>query len=461
MERIEVEKSCRTFGSVWTLAGNASIFATMRPSFASLLVLFSFASSTAGKALAWGEPHRAITRAALEVLPTWQVDALGAEFAALGDNYCLIPDNVFTDKANAKFATMDIHPGEVYLKRLHLPSPEQAENLITVQYFVNKAVVALREGKMGDAARYMGTLCHLIEDFGSPSHTIPGDNMFTLLQQFMPPSEIMKGKLLHGPIENGNFKVSISGYQPQLLGASVEEVSWHLLHRIHDGIIRARSTTIPIIQALYANDAATVLKHQMIAAESDARIVADAVHSFLCLGSGRFDEEALAQLQTCPICAFWPVEAVNLYYPQSEFFSSPFWGHAHSGEVLEGGAKAVPIRLSVATEEGSIEKSFPRGISPGMGKPLTWHLPPSVYRRFTSLVGLQLELGQKGRVEFTVLGDGKSLATVTLNGTDPAHEFDCDITGVKLLRLSTISRGLDPKSNYAVWADPQLVKTQE
>jgi hypothetical protein len=96
-----------------------------------------------------------------------------------------------------------------------------------------------------------------------------------------------------------------------------------------------------------------------------------------------------------------------------------------------------------------------------MGKPLTWHLPPSVYRRFTSLVGLQLELGQKGRVEFTVLGDGKSLATVTLNGTDPAHEFDCDITGVKLLRLSTISRGLDPKSNYAVWADPQLVKTQE
>ena len=285
--------------------------------------------------------------------------------------------------------------------------------------------------------------------------------MFTLLQQFMPPSEIMKGKLLHGPIENGNFKVSISGYQPQLLGASVEEVSWRLLHRIHDGIIRARSTTIPIIQALYANDAATVLKHQMIAAESDARIVADAVHSFLCLGSGRFDEEALAQLQTCPIYAFWPVEAVNLYYPQSEFFSSPFWGHAHSGEVLEGGAKAVPIRLSVATEEGSIEKSFPRGISPGMGKPLTWHLPPSVYRRFTALVGLQLELGLKGRVEFTVLGDGKSLATVTLNGTDPAHEFDCDITGVKLLRLSTISRGLDPKSNYAVWADPQLVKTQE
>ena len=430
----------------------------MRPSFSSIIVLLSFAAMAVGKALAWGEPHHAITRAALEVLPAWQVDALGPEFAALGDNYCLIPDNVFTDKANAKFATMDNHPGEVYLKRLHLPFPDQSENLVTVRYFVNKVVATLKEGKMGDAARYMGTLCHLIEDFGSPSHTIPGDNMFTLLQQFMPPSEIMKGKLLHGPIENGNFKVSISGYQPQLLGASVEEVSWRLLHRIHEGIIRARSTTVPIIQALYADDADAVLTHQMKAAVSDAQIVADAIHSLLCLGAGKFDAEAVEGLGSFRLDSLWPIEAVNLYYPQSQFFSSPFWGHARTGEVLEGGVKSVPIRLLIPEAEEMIEKSFEHGISMGMGKPLNWHLPSGVYRRFTARIGLQVGLGKKGRVEFTVLGDGKPLSTATLNGTDPAHAIDCDITGVKLIQLSTLGRGLDPKSNYAIWAEPRLSK---
>ena len=47
----------------------------------------------------------------------------------------------------------------------------------------------------------MGTICHMLEDYGSPAHTVPGDNMFTLLQQFLPPPDRMKGKLLHGPIE--------------------------------------------------------------------------------------------------------------------------------------------------------------------------------------------------------------------------------------------------------------------
>ena len=141
------------------------------------------------------------------MLPTWQKEVLGAELARLADDYCLIPDHVYTDKENAKFAMMDSSPGEVYVRKLHLPVPEQAENLETVRYFMDKAVTSLEAGKTGDAARFMGTICHVIEDFGSPSHTIPGDNMFTLLQQFMPPTAKMDGQLLHGPIENGTFAV--------------------------------------------------------------------------------------------------------------------------------------------------------------------------------------------------------------------------------------------------------------
>lgn len=403
--------------------------------------------------LGWGEPHHAITRAALDVLPAWQKDALGGELKQLGDNYCMIPDHVFSDKENAKYAKMESVPNEVYLKILHLPT-QQPEYLEVMRYFMGQAVASLRNGKLGDAARYMGTVCHQIEDYGSPSHTVPGDNMFTLLQQFLPPSEAMKGQLMHGPIENGDFKVSIEGYKPALLGTTVNEAAWRLMHRVHDEILNARSTTVPIMQALYREDKEDVVKHQMRAATMDAQVVADAVYTMMCLGMQKFAAEEQAVLKEVQIGSFFPLEAASLYYPQSQFFSSPNWGHARSGVILAGGNKDMPLKLCV----GSGNQEFKNGISAGMGKPLTFLLPKDVYARFTVLAGLHPELGAKGRVEFTVSGDGKVLSTVTLNGTDNAKLMECDVSGVKELQLALTSRGVDAKSNYAIWAEPTLMK---
>ena len=404
-------------------------------------------------AFAWSEPHHAITKGAIDVLPAWQKELLGVESEALIGNYCLIPDNVFTDKANAKFAVLGSKPTEVYLLNLHLPAQQQ-ENLETMSFFLGKAVEAIQAGKIGDAARYMGTLCHQIEDYGSPSHTVPGDNMFTLLQQFLPPPEHMQDQLLHGPIESGEIEVVIKDYQPQLLGASVEEAAWRLLHRVNDEIINARSTTIPIIQALYAKDKEAQVAAQLKAATFDAKVVADTFHTILCLGAKKVDAQQHTALDHIAIGSFFPIEAASLYYPQSQFFSQPYWGHARSGVTLEGGKKAVPLKLMV----GDKAQTFANGISVGMGRSLTFHLPKGVYHKFTALAGLHPELGAKGRVEFTVLGDGSPLATAIVNGSEPAHSFDCSLEGVAELQLSATSRGLDSKSNYAIWGEPTLVK---
>lgn len=410
-----------------------------------------FALTTPSFVFGWGQPHHAITRAALDVLPAWQKEALGGELKQLGDTYCMIPDNVFADKENARYAIMD--PKEVYLKILHLPT-QQPEYLEVMRYFMEQAVASLRTGKIGDAARYMGTVCHQIEDYGSPAHTVPGDNMFTLLQQFLPPTEAMKGQLMHGPIENGDFKVSIEGYKPALLGTTVNEAAWRLMHRVHDEIINARSTTVPIIQALYAEEKESVVKHQMRAATMDAQVVADAVYTILCLGVQKYAAEEQASLKQVQMGTFFPLEAASLYYPQAQFFSSPNWGCPQSGRILAGGNKDMRLKLCV----GSGNKEFENGISAGMGKTLTFLLPKDVYARFKVLAGLHPELGAKGRVEFTVKGDDKVLTTVIVNGTDEARVLECDVTGVSQLQLMLTSRGVDSKSNYAIWAEPTLVK---
>ena len=409
---------------------------------------------------AWCEsPHQAITRAAIQVLPVWQQNILGEEGTKLGSGYCLIPDRVYSDKENAKFARMDSRPGEVYLVNLHLPA-QQPENLETLRYFMGKAVGMLRAGKVADAARFMGTICHMLEDYGSPAHTVPGDNMFTLLQQFLPPPDHMKGKLLHGLIEDGELAVVIKGYCPKLLGTTVDEAAWRLLHRAHEAIINARSTTIPIIQALYANDAKALTASRMKAATMDAKVVADAFYTILCLGAEKFDAGERESLCTVGIGAFFPLEAVNLYFPQSEFSGSPNWGHARSGVVLEGGTKEVPLKLRVEKDGGVVEKQFADGISVCMGKSLTYQVPVGVYQRFAVLAGLHPELGAKGRVAFTIKGDGKQLASATLAGDQPAQVFDCDIAGVKQIQLLVTSRGPNAKSNYALWAEPMLIKKQ-
>lgn len=282
--------------------------------------------------------------------------------------------------------------------------------------------------------------------------------MFTLLQQFLPPTDAMKDKLLHSPIESGELHVAVPGYKPALLGTTVEEAAWRLLHRVHEGILNARRTTIPIIQALYAEDKEGVTTNQLKAATMDAKVVADALYTTMCLGSGKFDSAERASLEKVGISRFFPLEAVNLYYPQTQFFSAPYWGFPHSGVVLAEGTKAVPLKLRVQDKTGTGEKEFADGISVGMGRSLTFLLPKNVYGRFTVLAGLHSELGTKGRVEFTVSGDGKPLASIIVSGTDPAARLECDITHVSELQLTAVSRGTEPKSNYAIWAEPMLVK---
>ena len=407
---------------------------------------------------AWGEgPHKAITQAALAALPAGQQAQLGAEFAPLGTNYCLIPDEVFKGKEVAKYAMMDSHPGITYLVTLHLPA-QQPENYDILRYFMGKSVAALQAGNLGDAARFAGTVAHVLEDWSCPAHAVPGDNMFTLFQQFLPPPASMRNKLLHSPIEGGQFRVTIGGYQPLLLGATVDEAAFQLLQRVNAATVNARGQTIPIIQALYAGDSNAVVAAQLKAATVDARVVADAFHTLLCLGTQQLEAGALAPLNVVDLSACWPLEATNLFFSQATFFGKPYWGHAYMGGVLEGGSNAVPIKLRVTENGDTTMKEFATGIGTGTRSALTYLVPAGVYQHFTVLAGLHPELGAKGGVEFTVLGNDKKLASVALTGDQPAHRFDCDLVGVTNLQLVATTHGGDPKCNYAIWAEPRLLK---
>jgi hypothetical protein len=409
-------------------------------------------------ACGWGGPHGIITRAALQTLPEWQRRMLGDELQKLGDRYCVIPDLVYSDKELAPYATMDSRPGVRYLVGLHLPGTHE-ENYEVLRYFIGKSVAAFKRDQPVDGARYAGTLIHALEDWGCPAHSVPGDNMFTLFKQFMPPPAAWEHTLLHGPIENGDLAVDIAGHRPRLLGTSIDEAAFNILHASQRTTINARAQVIPIIRGLYAGDTNAVTAAQLKAARPDAKLVVDALHTLLCLAAERFDPVAVTALGTVDLSDRIPLEATDLAMPQSAFFSKPFWGYARTGVHLRDGKVPVPLRLRVPDAGKSSERTFPAGIGTGTRSTLTYLLPVGVFARFETWAGLHAVLGATGRVVFEVRGNGRSLARVgPVAGDAPAEKICVPLAGVTNLQLIATSAGGKGKADYAVWGEPRLLK---
>lgn len=409
-------------------------------------------------AWAWGMPHGTITEAATAALPEWQKMLLGDELQPLGALYCIIPDLVFTRKDLAPYARIDSQPGVVYVKNLHVPTTP-VDNYEILRFFLDKAVSALKAGSIGDAARYSGTLAHALEDWSCPAHVVPGDNMFTLFKQFLPPPPAQRYTLLHSPVEGGTFTVRLDSYQPRLLGTSVDEAAFNLLRRAQEGTVFARSQVVPIIQAFYAGDTNAVNAAQQKAAALGAAIVADALHTICCLGQARFP--AQDTLATVDVSTLLPLQAPDLYFPQVAFFSKPYWGHSTPGVLLRNGTEPVPLQLNVLEQGQSVTKIFASGIGTGTRSVLTYLIPTNVYARFTAQVGLHAELGKSGNVLFEVSGNGKTLARLgPISGAAPAQQVDVALAGVTNLQLTVTSASGDGTGNYAVWGNPRLEKTQ-
>ena len=77
--------------------------------------------------------------------------------------------------------------------------------------------------------------------------------------------------------------------------------------------------------------------------------------------------------------------------------------------------------------------------------------------RFTSVVGIDDEVGGSGSVTFSVVGDGKTLAsTSTIRGGDPAQQITANVSGVQTLDLVVGDAGDGNAWDHGDWAMPTL-----
>jgi len=214
------------------------------------------------RALAWG-PHGEITQAALDALSP--DDAL---LKHLGTNapklvhYCWMGDFRRTPfERQGEFFYADdylLFPGmERHLDHL-VPEVKR-----TYEPYFRRALQALRTETPLNAARWIGSLLHFVEDTGSPPHSaeIRGD-MHSKMENWV------DAKLIHLP-----------GYRPQLLGDTEEKALVGFLRRMDGLIAYSKERGDRCRPLVLADKRAEVEPIVLECALETSRVVADLLHT--------------------------------------------------------------------------------------------------------------------------------------------------------------------------------------
>lgn len=230
--------------------------------FALRFVWLLLALTPAARSFAWG-PHSEITQAALDALGTNHalIKHLGP-YAPKLTGYCWMADYRRTPytRDGEWFYADDylLFPG---MER-HLDHLVPEVKLAYAPYF-RRAVQALRTEDDANAARWIGSLLHFVEDTGSPPHSaeIRGD--------------------VHSKMENwvDAKKITIKGYQPRLLGKTEDEAVAGLLTRM-DGLIafsKERGERCrPLVLASNRTEVEPIVLESAL---ETSRVVADVLHT--------------------------------------------------------------------------------------------------------------------------------------------------------------------------------------
>jgi len=212
--------------------------------------------------VAWG-PHPDITKAGLSVLDKNDpiITVLGDEVERLS-NYTWMPDTrrslIFT--ANDAFYPDDflLFPGVDKHMGHVCPGVKQA-----YEPYYRRALQALRTETAPNAARWIGSLGHFIEDSSAPCHAFP------------------TGGELHKKMENwiNGKDIHIKGYQPQLLGDDDESVLKGLLARMDKLVAYSSERGEKIKKMAEADDRPALEVAALENANEGARALADVLHT--------------------------------------------------------------------------------------------------------------------------------------------------------------------------------------
>ncbi len=297
---------------------------------AALLVTVT-ATWLAPDVLAWG-PHDRITAVAQAALPEQEraraVAWFGNDWKQM-ESYCLMPDQqrgmlrTFFPSDYLLWPVVPRHMG-------HMPP----DVLQTYEPYCKRALQAMRTESPQNAARWIGSLVHFVEDIGAPPHAAGiGGEMHKRLENWLDAKAI-----------------TIGDYKPQLLGSDDRTAIAGLIGRVNGLMAYSKARAESIRDAVAAlpsrQDQPVILE----CANESARVVADLLHTLLKLGLSESRHLTLSGRVTLPPGAPLPGQAAKVILPGTEFSTLTDTNGGWSFYNLPAGHYRVAIeRIGCAT----------------------------------------------------------------------------------------------------------------
>jgi len=428
-----------------------------------------------------GKEHETITAKALELLPTWQRERLGAEADKLTREYCHYPDWYFgindwyhNEAAPYHFETDGIQfhylpdtPIVPYYRywivdqdhnKLKLPPKPVNENWrhasLGFRYYLENAVRTARSGGVKEACSYLGCLLHMLQDYGFGLHSLEGPygtDIFVLDRLFPEPDspEQLPSNMVTTPEVDFAF---LGDCRPRLLGLTVDEMIFHLYTRHAQATCRVRRICFQIVvnNRHFNGEGNKALAEEMY--RNIIALCADVVFTVLSVADNRIEGQ-IGHLKEVILSDMEPI-------------ARP-WGLSHyrfltmlKDKALSKDKAFVPLQV-VFNNGGRTERvTYKKGI--GMGSHyeacLAYELPKDLYASLTCVLGLFAESWEKGDVTVRILNDGATVFEDRFNRDNPAKEVEILSPGGRWEIHWSGANGMGGTDDHLIWAEPRLVR---
>jgi len=410
--------------------------------FAAVLALFGT------DVFGWGRGHKLIRQWAVQKLPQWQKEFVGAEHLNdLYRKYTSLQD-AHAGGHSPQYDRYCIVPG-VHLS-LH-DVCDARSSLRAMQWYIDQIGKELKAGKGDEAMKFLGVLCHWVEDPASPTaHGSPTSD--AILRQLIPPpreKENFNYILGYGGIGDvGKYTVPDEAYTPRLLGASIPEAAGRIYQAQRMLKFKVGASFVPIIQDTMYGDGTKADAERSKAALVNAKRVADIIYTVLCLAANKVDAGESEKLKTQRLTE-WLSDSVDgrAGHP---YYVVPYL----INQSMDAKRKLHPLAFS--GDGTPVEFGF------GTGTPSNIKFsigPGGVFSKFTCRAGLHPTAGPKGKVKFTVRVAGRAAWEKTMAVGDAPEAVSVDLPAKELVSLTLQTApvgGSPPLHNLVVWAEPTL-----
>lgn len=403
----------------------------------------------------WGGGHPVIRERAISCLPQWQQEmiqqaevSLVTDCAALQDQHAggTRPDlDAYCKPDGATVSLHDVNP---------VPA-----STIAMRWYLQRIGDTVRAGDMTEAVRYMGVLCHWLEDTGSMSlHCTEGFINEAYLRELIPPPGDKRARhylyAASGISDTGRYDLPAEeDHVPVLLGRTIEEAALHLQRRQRLQAQAARQVIIPFVMDEMHGDGTVAARLRGQLVSNATRTSADALYTALCLATDRIEGET-AHLEELLL-----TDVVSDY--RGGKTSAPWrWTPFLLDGCFDQRRNILPLELP--GEDGP--QTFEHGV--GMGVPFTlgWTFGPGgVYSRLVATVGLHPASAEGTSAIFAVLVNGEEVAcTAPMAPGDAAQVIEAALPAegdaIEIKLQTRLPEGASGDNCFTVWGSPRLVK---